>query len=314
MKLSILIPVYNVAPYLKECLASVATATQRLDCEAEVICIDDGSLDDSGRILDHFKGFAHAEYKVLHQKNRGVSIARNRALDIVTGDWIAFVDADDTVDPDWFVRMMTHAGDSVDLIHADSRLCFEGHGASTGDRTFRTFLRDGWGVLNFIRRSAIGSLRFKEGMRFKEDVIFFTELALRLDNERIAWVREEGYRYRRREGSAVNRPRADNDSLRFISELAVLDLPREDFGRTVGYDLVQWVMDRDRNTDRNPKECRILQFWREGLAAGRLKYSDLRWWWYLGLDHWIKTGMLDWFDWTIKWRVFFELGLRKLLR
>ena len=88
---SIIIPVYNVAPYLRECLDSVLAQTFK---DWEAICIDDGSTDGSGEILDEY-GARDKRFRVLHQGNAGVSAARNRGLEEAKGEWVLFMDPDD---------------------------------------------------------------------------------------------------------------------------------------------------------------------------------------------------------------------------
>ena len=88
---SIIIPVYNVAPYLRECLDSVL-AQAFTDWEA--ICVDDGSTDGSGAILDEYAA-KDERFRVVHKKNEGVGAARNSALDVAKGNWVCFLDGDD---------------------------------------------------------------------------------------------------------------------------------------------------------------------------------------------------------------------------
>lgn len=88
---SIIIPVYNVAPYLRECLDSVLAQTLT---DWETICVDDGSTDGSGTILDEYAA-KDSRFCVIHQSNAGVSAARNAALDVAQGVYIMFLDADD---------------------------------------------------------------------------------------------------------------------------------------------------------------------------------------------------------------------------
>ena len=90
---SIIIPVYNVAPYLRECLDSVLAQTFT---DWEAICVDDGSTDGSGAILDEYAA-KDKRFRVFHQINKGVNFARQRALDASTGEWIASIDSDDFV-------------------------------------------------------------------------------------------------------------------------------------------------------------------------------------------------------------------------
>jgi len=98
VNVSVVIPVYDAAPYLRECLAGLA--------ECEVICVDDGSTDGSGALLERIKsegGFR--QFVVLHQANGGPSSARNRALEAVTGEYVMFLDADDWLEPHSIARL-----------------------------------------------------------------------------------------------------------------------------------------------------------------------------------------------------------------
>lgn len=106
MKISVIIPVYNTGGYLPRCLDSVLNNTYR---NLEVICINDGSTDESETILQHY---AEKDERVIvvNQKNAGVSAARNTGLDIATGDYIAFVDSDDWVHPQYFEILLFAQG------------------------------------------------------------------------------------------------------------------------------------------------------------------------------------------------------------
>lgn len=96
MKISVIIPIYNVAPYLKQCIKSVLSQTHT---DFECILVDDGSSDGSSEICDSFKE-TDSRIRVLHQCNKGVSAARNAGIDISTGDFITFIDSDDWVEND----------------------------------------------------------------------------------------------------------------------------------------------------------------------------------------------------------------------
>lgn len=297
MKLSVIVPVYNVAPYLRECLDSLVAQTF---AGWEAICVDDGSTDGSGAILDEYAA-RDSRFRVVHQQNRGVSAARNLAIEIAQGEWIGFLDADDSVAPDWFERMLGHAVDGVDIVHTDSRCGFGMGGRPVGDRTYRTFLRDGWSQLNLVRRAFASGERYPEGMRLKEDVIFFTKLALKAN--RIAWVEEGGYNYRSRTGSAIAMHVDENDSLRFFEEILRIGLPRKDAARAIGYDLVLWVKGRDWSGGYDSAKCGLLEFWREHVKSGELKAGDLRWWWRPGFRRWIRTGDIRLLKLTLRLRV-----------
>ena len=89
--LSVIIPVYNVEPYLEQCLDSVINQTYK---NLEIICINDGSTDNSLKILEKYQK-KDSRIKLINQKNKGVAAARNAGLDIATGEYITFVDSDD---------------------------------------------------------------------------------------------------------------------------------------------------------------------------------------------------------------------------
>ena len=94
--ISVIIPVYNVAPYLPRCLDSIAAQTYR---NLQIILVDDGAKDGSDKICDAYAA-KDPRFVVYHQANAGVSAARNAGLQIATGDYLVFVDADDFVPAD----------------------------------------------------------------------------------------------------------------------------------------------------------------------------------------------------------------------
>lgn len=93
--MDIIIPVYNTAIYLKRCLDSISMQTYK---DWRAICVDDGSTDNSGRILDEYAA-ADKRFHVIHTVNGGISAARNIAMDIADSEWIMFVDSDDLIHP-----------------------------------------------------------------------------------------------------------------------------------------------------------------------------------------------------------------------
>jgi len=91
---SVIVPVYNVEKYLRQCLDSLKEQTLG---DVEFIVIDDGSTDGSGEICDEYA--EDSRFRVFHTENHGLSAARNRGLDEARGEWIEFVDSDDWVEP-----------------------------------------------------------------------------------------------------------------------------------------------------------------------------------------------------------------------
>lgn len=103
-KFSVIIPVYNVRPYLNSCLDSICAQKYS---DWECILVDDGATDGSGRICDEYAQ-KDSRFRVIHKANGGVSSARNRGIDESTGEWLVFVDADDFVTDDYLSSMDCH--------------------------------------------------------------------------------------------------------------------------------------------------------------------------------------------------------------
>lgn len=108
-KISIIVPVYNGEKYLARCLDSLINQTYKM---IEILIIDDGSTDSSGKISDHYAE-THNNIKVFHTKNNGVSIARNLGIKEAIGDYITFVDSDDWVDNEYYQKMAMHDADII---------------------------------------------------------------------------------------------------------------------------------------------------------------------------------------------------------
>lgn len=111
-KISIIVPVYNVEQYLSRCIDSILNQTFS---DFELLLIDDGSPDRSGEICDEFRQI-DSRVRVIHKKNGGVSSARNIGLDNAKGEWIYFVDSDDTLFKDCLESLFSKTINNVDSI------------------------------------------------------------------------------------------------------------------------------------------------------------------------------------------------------
>lgn len=121
--LSIVMPVYNVAPYLPRCLESLAALNPPAD---EIIVVDDGSTDDCPAILAEFAPRL-PQMRVIRQENGGLSAARNTGLDTARGKYLAFVDSDDFVEPDAYAEALRRAdADQLDMVLLNARYHYEG--------------------------------------------------------------------------------------------------------------------------------------------------------------------------------------------
>lgn len=215
MLISIIVPVYNVAPYLDECLESICSQTYG---NLEVILIDDGSTDESGEICDRWRE-KDPRVRVIHQQNAGVSSARNAGLDVCTGDLISFVDSDDWLDLRMFEKLLRCLREN----EADAAMCGfvdYPHGAPVEKGLFQVppcdfsgtvyqmMRRNGyftalWAKL--FRRDLIyregNPVRFDPALSFGEDEVWLLEVLRRAG--RTAFVPEALYTWRPREGSVT---------------------------------------------------------------------------------------------------------------
>lgn len=155
MKVSFIIAIYNVEQYIEKCVKSVLNQKYK---EIEVILIDDGSTDESGNICDALKK-ADGRIQVVHQMNRGVSVARNEGIKMAKGEWLCFVDGDDVVSP-YLVEMY------LPYLNNEYDVCFIKHKETlNGDMSNICFARE-----------------IKEQMKFeKEDFVEFQKATFNRD-------------------------------------------------------------------------------------------------------------------------------------
>ena len=187
-KISVIIPVYNVEKYLPHCLDSVVHQTHR---NLEIILIDDGSADNSGAICDEY---AAKDSRIIcrHQRNSGVSKARNFGLSLASGDYYHFLDSDDFLELDayeYLLREMEHVGaEAVGfgyyITYPDREIACPRRDDEVGVfDTEETLYQHLFAGSNFvctklISARAIGALRFREDIYRDEDTLFGT-MALR---------------------------------------------------------------------------------------------------------------------------------------
>lgn len=213
-KVSVVIPVYNVEPYLRECLDSAAAQTLS---KIEILCIDDGSTDKSGAICDEYAE-RDSRFRVFHQKNAGLSEARNVGMRHSAGEYILFVDSDDIIEPETCKKALDVAvetdadmtmfsfdliGDSADIKCPDGdfmqRRVYTDNLEKLQAATFnwQTACFHLWKT-SFLKENA---LEFIPGIHFEDGP--FVVKATMLAN-RIATVAERLYHYRIRRDSITN--------------------------------------------------------------------------------------------------------------
>lgn len=227
-KISIIIPVYNVEKYLQYCLDSIIAQTFT---DWECICVDDGSSDASGKILDEY-AMNDERFVVIHQENRGVSSARNTGLDIARGEWISFIDSDDMITMDCFAYLVSDASSDLNIGVLESyytNIPFKGkihfyqdqHISSTEwiERVCHLVFSNKNSVYCprtlLLKKDIIGMQRFDEQMSLFEDVLFYMNVIINT-NTTIAIHKEDLYLYRIRPGSLV---RSEKSIARAVSRI-----------------------------------------------------------------------------------------------
>lgn len=204
---------YNAIAYIDNCIKSILNQEEK---NFEILLIDDGSTDGSGEKCDNW-GRKDARIRVFHKKNEGVSSARNIGLDNARGEWVAFIDADDEVSPqylsipeellgcDVILKNFIERTNEADLEFRVSRA--EYHGKKS---IVRWFIRGRHNALwdKIIRRDIIGDTRFDSTISIGEDLLFFAAVL-----PKISWIAtcECGhYIYIRRPSSAMSKSNGRN--------------------------------------------------------------------------------------------------------
>ena len=119
--ISIIIPAYNIENYIAKCLDSLINQTYK---NLEIIVVNDGSSDNTGKIIDAYSS-KYENIKAIHKKNAGVSAARNSGIEVANGDYIGFVDGDDTVDEEMFDVLINNAIKyDADISHCGYKMVF----------------------------------------------------------------------------------------------------------------------------------------------------------------------------------------------
>lgn len=192
--ISIIVPIYNTEAYLAECLDSLLCQTVQ---DLQIILVDDGSTDNSVALEKEYAA-KDCRIEVYQQAHAGQSAARNNGLKHATGEFMAFVDADDTIAPDWCERHLK-AIHNVDYVQS---------GYQRNSKHFLPKHRYQFTspCMRLYRKETINGMRFSEGMIY-EDVIWSAELWLNGASCRM--INYTGYVYRQNPNSTTSRPHPD---------------------------------------------------------------------------------------------------------
>lgn len=225
-KVSVIVPVYRCEPFLKACIDSLRGQTLK---ELELIFVCDASPDNALTILREAERDDERVRVIAFEQNRGVSAARNAGLDAATGEFVGFCDGDDWVEPEMYGRLYAAARGA----QADASFCrvYKEYadrqenvplGFDSGTRFDREAIRStlipamlaketdsddlplsGYTPRNLFRRELLGRHRFREDIRYAEDLLFIVECML--DARAAVAVDEPYYHYRFHGGSVTKR-------------------------------------------------------------------------------------------------------------
>ncbi len=207
--ISVIIPVYNVAPYVARCVNSILHQSH---IDMEIVLVDDGSTDGSGGIVDKFAE-RHKNIVAIHQENKGVSAARNAGLRMATGAYIGFVDPDDYIDRnmyhDLYLKLIKNDADIAACCWQDEfetndciTVQYAVDGVFSGEKAIEYDLSHGMFITcnKLFSRKACHDIFYDESVINGEDRLFDIMALLRA--KRVVYVNKPYYHYYHRSNSA----------------------------------------------------------------------------------------------------------------
>lgn len=230
-KVSVIVAAYNIEDYIVKCLDSIANQTYR---NLEVIVVDDGSSDNTGKLADKFAENDN-RFIVIHKENGGVSSARNRGIDIASGDFIGFVDGDDTIENDMYEMLVNNAikykadishcgyklveNDKEVSMHGTGKIVIQDRKKGILDLMDGSLIEPGiWNKL--FKKEIIGNVRLDESLKINEDLYF--NILLFDKSSKSVFEDKAKYNYIKRENSASTS--SINNIRRIIDPLKVYDM------------------------------------------------------------------------------------------
>ena len=209
--ISVIVPIYKVEKYLRKCIESILSQTYT---NLEIILVDDGSPDKCGEICDEYEK-KDSRIKVIHKKNGGLSEARNAGLDIMAGNYVAFVDSDDWIEPQMYEHLLAklhyfHAdisigGVSCDLddngiINTEKIVSYDSAPFSEGNvETMHRFFTTSWAAWDKLYKADLfRDIRYPVG-EINEDEAIVLQLLSKCT--RVCYTNEVFYHYMRRPSS-----------------------------------------------------------------------------------------------------------------
>lgn len=212
---SIIVPVYNAEPYLRRCVDSILLQSYS---KFEVILVDDGSTDESGKICDYYAQ-SDSRITVVHKQNGGISSARNAGLKLIRGDYIAFVDSDDWVERDFIESLLSMMSSNVEIASCCMFLDYADNSKKESygkDCVMSSLDVIETGLINqncfgnyfcnkIFARKLFDGIQFPEGMVYEDVALFYKVL---LNAESIALIDRCLYHYSQSNSGAISKNRS----------------------------------------------------------------------------------------------------------
>lgn len=220
MKLSIIVPVYNVLPYIRQCLDSLVGQTLE---DYEIILIDDGSTDGTAQVLAEYAARYPEKIILKRVENGGQGRARNIAIDMARGDFLGFIDSDDWIDPSMYEKLWKRADETgADVVVCDWLIKHsDGHDQVFPARVQGHWLAAAGSACNKVfRRSLVGDTRFPAGLWYED---FYFSAMMLLKARGVEYLEEPLYTYRQSQSSTMR----NNNSAKNLDMLTILDMLEE---------------------------------------------------------------------------------------
>lgn len=212
MKVSVIVPLYNMELYIERCLDSLVNQTLK---EIEIIVVNDGSTDRSDAIMQSWVN-KNDNIIYLTKENGGQASARNLALELARGEYIGFVDSDDWIDLEMYDTMYSYAKEhDCDIVISNTVDEYNGYQVYHRQSDVGKFRKCGSVCNKIFRKELIGNVRFPVGLWY-EDLCFGVKLLMKTD--KIGYVENHFYHAFNREGSTMN----NNNSEKNLDMLTVL--------------------------------------------------------------------------------------------
>lgn len=239
VKVSIIVPIYQIECYLKCCLDSILAQTFK---DWEAILVDDGSKDDCGKICDEYAAM-DSRFHVIHKKNGGLTSARNAGLAIASGDWIMHLDGDDWIEPDMLERLIQKGEDTgADIVMGDFLFAYsdrdilyslpdwDNNKTASLNRYITSVWTCVWGGIHKRSLYKEYQLQSPQGVTYCEDFHLIVRLCYYA--RKVVNIHQPFYHYRQQEGSVMHnlnkKTERDEqwvyqDIIRFFKEQGVYD-------------------------------------------------------------------------------------------